>query len=353
MLEASAAQTPSSRRGAAAVVCVGLLVLAGCGADTSSPSAASPSAASPSAASPSASAGPSATSGTPSPGATLSRSPTPSPTPTAGGSSSPDAPAYAAVSKLLVFVVENHSLDQMRADLPYAFSLAQRYGYATDYRGLTHPSLGNYLAIAGGSTFGVTDDHGPAAHPIKGPSVFSAALAAGRTAVTYAEGMSGTCALGDGGDRYAVRHNPWTYFVDERADCARYDVPLDRLSGDVAGGRLPNVGLVVPDLCHDAHDCSLGTADTWLRDQLEPVFAAPDWQSGRLAVVVTADEDDNHHDQRVLTAVLHPSLHGIVVDAPLTHLSLSRFYSEVAGVPPLREAGSAPSLARAFGLRVG
>ena len=293
-------------------VCAGLLVLAGCGADGSSSSASSP--------------------------------------PTGSSTASP---AATTVSKLLVFVVENHSLDQMRAELPYTFGLAERYGYTTDYRGLTHPSLGNYLAIAGGSTFGVVDDDDPAAHPIPGPSVFSMALAAGRTAVTYAEGMSGTCALVDGGDGYAVRHNPWAYFVDERADCARFDVPLDQLSDDVAGGRLPHVGLVVPDLCHDAHDCPLGTADDWLRDRLEPIFAAPDWQSGHLAVVITADEDDDHSDQQVLTTVLHPSLHGVVVDAPLTHLSLSRFYSEVAGVPPLREAASAPSLAQAFGLPVG
>ena len=320
--------------------CAGLLVLAGCGSDPSSSGSA------PTPFVPPASTPPTPTSPTGTP--TLTPSPTGTPTP-----ATPQAPAAAAVSKLLVLVVENHSLDQMRAEMPYTFGLAERYGYTTGYRGLTHPSLGNYLAIAGGSTFGVVDDNDPAAHPIQGPSVFSAALAAGKTAVTYAEGMSGTCALADGGDGYAVRHNPWTYFVDERADCARFDVPLDQLSDDVAGGRLPSVGLVVPDLCHDAHNCALGTADDWLRERLEPIFAAPDWQSGHLAVVITADEDDNHSDQRVLTTVLHPDLHGVVVDAPLTHLSLSRFYSEVAGLPPLREAASAPSLAQAFGLRVG
>jgi hypothetical protein len=317
-------------------ICAGLLVLAGCGSDPSTPSTPTPTV-------------------TPTE-ASASPQPTQAPSPTQAGpstgSSTPNAQGSAVVSKLLVFVVENHSLDQMQAEMPYTFSLAEHYGYATSYRGLTHPSLGNYLAIAGGSTFGVVDDGNPVAHPTPGPSVFSAALAAGRTAVTYAEGMVGTCALENGGEGYVVRHNPWTYFVDDRADCARFDVPLDQYSSDVASGRLPNVGLVIPDLCNDAHDCELGTADAWLRDHIEPIFDGPDWKAGRLAVVITADEDRHNQDNLVLTAVLHPSLDGLVVDDPLTHLSLSRSYSEVAGLPPLREAATAPSLAKAFGLRM-
>ncbi len=64
-------------------------------------------------------------------------------------------------SKLLVFVVENHSLDQMKQQMPWTYGFAQRYGYATRYVAMTHPSLPNYLAIAGGSTFGVADDAAP------------------------------------------------------------------------------------------------------------------------------------------------------------------------------------------------
>ena len=153
-----------------------------------------------------------------------------------------------------------------------------------------------------------------------------------------------------GGVRYAVRHNPWAYHLDEAAACARYDVPLDALAGDVAAGELPDVGMVVPDTCHDAHDCSLSVADAWLRDELGLVMSGPDWRSGRLAIVVTADEDDHHQDNTVLTVVLHPSLHGGVVHTPLTHYSLSRSLSEVAGAAALGEAAHAPSLLAAFGL---
>src|SRR6476659_48826 len=78
------------------------------------------------------------------------------------------ARASGPVTKLLVFVEENHSLDQMKAGMPYAASLATRYGYATNYRAITHPSLGNYIAIAGGSSYGIHDDDPPSAHQIAG-----------------------------------------------------------------------------------------------------------------------------------------------------------------------------------------
>ena len=264
----------------------------------------------------------------------------------------PSRPDHAepVVSKLLVVMVENHSLDQMRTQMPFTFGLGQDYGYATHYQAMTHPSLGNYIAIAAGSTFGIVDDRNPVAHQLPGPTVFSQAIAAGHTAAIYAEGMPSTCLPVNGGDRYVVRHNPWTYFPDERADCAQHDVATDRLRADAAAGDLPTVGMVVPNLCDDAHDCPLATADAWLQQTLADLTAGPDWRSGRLAIVVTADEDDHHQDNTVLTTVLHPSLRHRVVDEPLTHLSLSRAMSEVAGQPPLREAAGSLSLLRAFGL---
>lgn len=71
------------------------------------------------------------------------------------------AAVTAPVTKVLVFMEENHSLNEMASMMPYTFSLAKQYGYATNYHAITHPSLPNYLAIAGGSTFGISDDASP------------------------------------------------------------------------------------------------------------------------------------------------------------------------------------------------
>jgi phosphatidylinositol-3-phosphatase len=255
------------------------------------------------------------------------------------------------VGKMLVFVVENHAMSTMLDHMPFVRELATTYGYADYYDAVTHPSLPNYLAVLGGQTFGVTDDEPPAVHAASGPSVFGAAIAAGRTAKLYAEGMPGPCTLTSGPGDYAVKHNPWAYFADERELCQTFDVPLPDFAKDAAGGSLPTVGMVVPDMCNDAHNCSLATADTWLGTQLEQVLAGPDWASGRLAIVITADEDDRHHDNRVLTVVAHPALQGKVVTTNLTHFSLSRALAEVAGVPALSQAADATSLLTAFALR--
>jgi acid phosphatase len=259
------------------------------------------------------------------------------------------ATARPAVTKLLVIVEENHSLAQMQDGMPYTFGLAKRYGYATNYRALRHPSLPNYIAIAGGRMYGIRDDRGPAAHPIPGRSVFGQALAHRRTAAVYADGMPGTCALTNSG-RYAVRHNPWTYFSGERAACGRHDRSMAAFGPDVRAGRLPRVGMVVPNLCHDAHDCDLATADAWFESVMGRIFRGPDWKAGRLAVVLTADEDDRTDGNRVLTTVIHQSQRHRVVTAPLDHYSLTRLYDEVAGLPYLHRAASATSMAKAFRL---
>jgi acid phosphatase len=253
------------------------------------------------------------------------------------------------VRKLLVVVEENHSLDKMRAGMPYTFGLAKQFGYATDYHALRHPSLPNYLAMVSGSMFRVTDDRPPSRHRLHGRTVFGQARHHGKTAGVYADTMPSRCRLTNYG-RYAVRHNPWTYFVDERRGCNSRDRRMKAFRDDVAAGKLPRVGMLVPDVCHDAHDCSLATADTWFKAQMERVFAGPDWQSGHLAVVLTADEDDHTQGNVVLTVVIHPSQQHNVVGTRLTHYSLTRLYDEVAGLPYLRRAATAPSMATAFGL---
>jgi hypothetical protein len=273
--------------------------------------------------------------------------------------STPDSPRSTGrprITKVLTVVEENHGLQSASRGMPYLASLAAAYGSTTGYGSLTHPSLPNYLAMAGGSTFGVQDDAGPSSHPLSGPSVFDVALSAGRTAATYAESMTRPCQTTSAGP-YAVKHNPWAYFSDPgpRQACLGHDVPAGTPAGGalrsaIARGALPQVGLLVPDLCHDAHDCSLATADAWLRGWMQLLLAGPDYRAGRLAVVITFDEVDGGGSGHLLTAVVAPALHRTVVDTSLSHLSWARWMTDLVGARPLRSAGGATSLGRAFGL---
>ena len=265
-------------------------------------------------------------------------------------------PATARPSKLLVVVMENHSACEAATGMPELAAVAARYGQATQFYALTHPSLGNYLAIAGGSTFGVRDDKPPPDHRLSGSSVFGQVLAAGKVAKTYAEGMQGNCQANSNGG-YAVKHNPWPYFTApaERAGCQHYDVPSGTparaaLHDDIAAGALPTFALLVPDLCNDAHSCSLATADRWLRGWLDSLLAGRDFRVGNLAIVVTFDEDDRHANNQIFTAVLHPSLRGTIVTTRLDHGALSGAVSRLIGARPLRSAANAPDLLRAFGM---
>jgi hypothetical protein len=267
--------------------------------------------------------------------------------------------AAKAPTKVLVIVEENHSRAQMLSGLTYLNRLATRkYAYARHYVAITHPSLPNYLAIAGGSTFGVTNDANPSSNGPKvgkARSVFDQAIARGYTAKTYAESMPSNC-YGTSSGKYAVKHNPWAYFKSGRRNCAKYDVPMGRpnhgaLARDIASGHLPNVGLAVPNLCNDAHSCSLSTADRWLKAWLPTLLHTRAFTSGRLAVVVTADEGKRSGNNNVLTVVLHaPGRGGRAANTHLSHYSLSKFLSRVTGARALRHAKHAHGLSRAFGL---
>ena len=259
-------------------------------------------------------------------------------------------------TKALVIVAENHSERAALEQMPYLAGLADQFGRTTAYRAVTHPSLPNYLAVAGGSTFGVSDDEPPSSHPIGQTSVLDAVIAAGGAAKTYAEDMPEPCALESIG-RYAVEHNPWAYFSSStsRDNCERFDVPAGDpengvLRDDVDAGALPTAGLLIPDMCNDGHDCPLSTVDEWLSRWLPVIMDGPDYRAGDLAVIVTFDEDDRTADNLVLTTVIAPTVSRVVADESLTHYTLIRYLDELGGATPLGEEATAASLGTTFGL---
>jgi phosphatidylinositol-3-phosphatase len=265
--------------------------------------------------------------------------------------------AAGGVNKILVIMEENHGTAEVfPSGMPYLWHLARRYGYASDWSAITHPSLPNYLAIFSGSAFNDPPDCGPGpgcAYPA--PSVFGQALALGKTARSYEESMPVPCDRSDSGT-YAVRHNPWAYIPGETAACRSGDVPAGTPSGGalasaVRAGTLPNVGLITPNLINDAHDGTLGQADAWLRQWIPVIMSGPDWRHGRLAIAIVFDE--GAPGLQVPFVLIAPGLSGAVTRQPLDHYALTRLIDQVIGAPPLRQAAGAPDLARRLGLKVG
>lgn len=263
------------------------------------------------------------------------------------------------ITKLLVIVEENQNASVITASsAPYIWGLSTTYAHASDYRSVGFPSLPNYLAISGGSTFGITQDGPPSQFAVNAPSVFGQALKAGRTAKVYSESATSTCDT-RGAYPYAVRHNPWLYFRPEAADCRKYDVGFPSatsgaLAADVKAGTLPDVGFVDPNLTDDGHTpggkAGLANADRWLSNAIPMIQSGPDWKAGRLAIVITWDSGAASSTPAVDLVVVAPTVSHLIVTTPLNHYSLSRLMSDFGGSAPLNQAKSATDMRQAFHL---
>ena len=73
----------------------------------------------------------------------------------------PAAPAVPAYDHVFVVVEENHGFTDVIGNpaAPNLNALARTFGLATSYFAVAHPSEPNYVALAGGSTFGIADDN--------------------------------------------------------------------------------------------------------------------------------------------------------------------------------------------------
>jgi len=257
----------------------------------------------------------------------------------------------ARTTKLLIVVEENHARSQTRSTgtMPYLDSLADQYGEATQVTALAHPSLGNYVGLAFGDSHGITDDAGPLYHRIAGPTVMDQAQALGKRGRSYHESMPSKCYPTDYGTAsYIVHHNPWAYASDAASHqgCTSYDSPMTYFNSLTANGYLPNVALVVPTNLHNGHNGTLTQADDWLRALMTKVLAGPDWQSGRLAVIVTWDEPPGSHplSEPVETVIVSPHATGADYAVPANLYSLTRYADSVLGAPPLAKASTATDL---------
>jgi len=250
--------------------------------------------------------------------------------------------------------MENHAASQIlgSTQAPYLNHLVAACGRAATYYAVSHPSLPNYLVLTSGSTHGVTDDANPSAHPLGGPSIFTEVAATHRGWTTYAESMPRSCYHLNSGE-YVVRHNPATYYIELRSTCVWHDAALGtptagpfvtRLRED----RLSPFTMVVPNVCHDMHDCSVATGDAWVRAMMSSILSSRTYAAGGTAVFITWDEDNGAHGNQVALIAVAPSIRpGTVAGGTFTHRSLLRTTEQLIGLPRTLVPTS-PSMRTAF-----
>ena len=277
----------------------------------------------------------------------------PSPSPVAFGSPSSGGPAIPDFSHITLIVFENKEASAVigNSAAPYFNHLASTYGLATNETAVGHPSQPNYLALASGSTDGVTDD---GLHDLNERSVFDEIEASGRTWQVAAQNDHPGCFTGalasggpDGPGTYARKHNPaisFTAISRHPARCARI--------GDLHGfdPAAAAFSWVVPNLCNSMHDCSTATGDAWLASFLPAVLANPAYQNNGL-VLITFDEGSTGvgGGGRVATIVISPLgkpafRSGIAHD----HYSLLHTIQVAWGLPCLAHACAANDLREFF-----
>ena len=223
--------------------------------------------------------------------------------------SAKDTAGVPTYQHIFYIMMENHSYGQVigNANAPEINKLAQEYGLATDYFGVTHPSEPNYVAAIAGSYYGIQDDAAYTTHTINAPSLASQLDAKGLSWKSYQQsmpyaGFMGTAFPTASIALYASKHNPFLNFASVQnspSELAKI-VPDTQLFVDLLGGKAPNFSLIVPDQCHDMHGtsvCSNDVQNTQVADQyvggmVSAIQHAGVWNEGNNAIVITWDEND-------------------------------------------------------------
>lgn len=257
----------------------------------------------------------------------------------------------AEVQRVMVVVLENE--DATRADQqPFLAELAARGASLRNYHALTHPSQPNYIALVGGSTYGVDHD---GLVTIPAPHLGDLLDARGLSWKVYAENYPGGCFLGATFGPYARKHVPFLDFANVQSDperCARIVVEAGQLDDDVRNETLPRFSLYVPNLKNDGHDTGVAFADTWLRKRFEPLLADERFRTGMLFIVVF-DEGRPSGPNQVYCSLSGAGVRpGAVSDQPYDHYSLLRTIEEIFAAGTLgRHDATAAAITDVFGVR--
>ncbi len=245
---------------------------------------------------------------------------------------SPDPSPSPTPSHVFVIVLENRSYAQV-VGAGYVAQLARQYAYASDYHGVSHPSLPNYLALTSGSTYGIGDD-GWHSLPVGG--LGAQLTAAGISWRAYMEGMSNGCYRSP--YPYALKHNPFAYYG---GTCPPEVVPFSNFAGDMQGD-VPRFVWITPDLCHDGHDCSNSVVNAWLAQTVPTILNSNAWQENGV-LFITWDEGEDTANS-VLTLVIHPEplLHRS--DRSYNHYSLLATIEDELGLQRLGSAAQATAI---------
>ena len=224
------------------------------------------------------------------------------------------------------------SLDGNTTEAPYLNGLFAAGGPGVELVGYqdtgVHPSLPNYIGLAGGDNFGITNDGDALTYtvPTPTPDIASQLEAAGMTWHDYSESQTTPCELTDDANGlYVSKHNPMPHFMvtqNATADCQANDVSFEPegsmpgMAADIAAGQYFNYVFIAPNLCDDGHTYSLcsnpagssniAQQDWWLSQNVPLILNSSAYKQGGV-LVITWDEGASDTDA-IMAVILSPML---------------------------------------------
>lgn len=231
---------------------------------------------------------------------------------------------------------------------PYENQLAKNYALATNFHAVKHPSLPNYIALTAGSTLTFTSDCSPLQCKTSSTSIFNLLDSKGVTWKSYAESMPKPCDIVASSGKFYAKHVPalyYTYVTKNASYCDSHVVPLGSVSTqsgqfytDLKSGKFPGYAFVTPNICDDAHSCSLSVGDKWLSNFIPQIQKSSIYSS--TVIFVLYDEgstnDVSGGGGHVVCLAVGPS--GIVAR---THSSTSyNDYSVLATIESIYSLGN-------------
>src|SRR5260370_18299805 len=222
-------------------------------------------------------------------------------------------PTTSAFNYIVVITMLNPSIHNITGNplAPYLNYLASTSGLATSYTALSPHRVANYLAMTGGSTFGVTTDCTPSTCPISGPNIVDRIEGAGLTWKAWAEDYNVTqgCSSVSKNAGYDIKSFPFLYYTDITSNTSRCNNLLRANTSTVSPGpetdnlffsSLPststaaNYNWLSPNACDSMHSCrpldTIATADTYLSSLVPAILNSYLFTTQKAALFLTFAE---------------------------------------------------------------
>lgn len=302
----------------------------------------------------------------------------------------PEDKAIPKYDHIFVIVEENKSYDQIigNSQAPIINQLAKTYGLASNFYGEVHPSEANYIAMLGGSTFGIHDDdafycqagskkqfcHNSHQrdypnHTIASPSLIDQLEKKGLTWKGYFEDIPSPGSVAVVAPSllralYASKHNGFMNFkkVQDDPNLSSKIVGLEELTTDLKNDKVPNYSHIIFNQCHEMHglqECHnlqqlIKTGDAMIGKVVQQITSSKLWAaSGNNAIIITWDEDSNPPDKRAIQGccgfdpksnanfggghiatiiITNHGSRGVVDNTPYNHYSLLRTTEDAFGI---------------------